>query len=92
MKFEHMRPYYKGASQNIHSGSKGTRKRLGLNEATEDILLVGQSNSGMTDPAHSTAISLSQITCTILTLHPTIYHIVLMKIIRDFQAQVREIF
>lgn len=88
VKLDHMRPYYKWASQNIHSGSKGTRNRLGLNEATEDILLVGQSNSGMTDPAHSTAISLSQITCTILMLHPTIDHIVLMNIIRDFKDQV----
>ncbi|WP_198560022.1 DUF5677 domain-containing protein [Colwellia sp. Bg11-28] len=92
VKLDHMRPYYKWASQNIHSGSKGTRNRLGLNEATEDILLVGQSNSGMTDPAHSTAISLSQITCTILMLHPTIDHIVLMNIIREFQDQVGEDF
>jgi hypothetical protein len=92
VELDHMRPYYKWASQNIHSGSKGTRNRLGLNEATEDILLVGQSNSGMTDPAHATAISLSQITCTILMLHPTIDHIVLMNIIRDFQDQVGEDF
>jgi hypothetical protein len=89
---DHMRPYYKWASQNIHSGSKGTINRLGLNEATEDILLVGQSNSGMTDPAHATAISLGQITCTILMLHPTLDHIVLMNIIRDFQDQVGEDF
>ncbi|MFT6835307.1 MAG: hypothetical protein ACJA0H_001343 [Francisellaceae bacterium] len=92
VKLEHMRPYYKWASQNIHSGSKGTRNRLGLNETTEDLLLVGQSNSGMTDPAHATAISLSQITCTILMLHPTLDHIVLMNIIRDFQDQVGEDF
>lgn len=92
VQLDHMRPYYKWASQNIHSGSKGTRNRLGLNEVTEDILLVGQSNSGMTDPAHATAISLGQITCTILMLHPTIDHIVLMNIIHDFQDQVGEDF
>ncbi len=92
VQLDHMRPYYKWASLNIHSGSKGTRNRLGLNEATEDILLVGQSNSGMADPAHATAISLGQITCTILTLHPTIDHIVLMNIICDFQDQVGEDF
>jgi Family of unknown function (DUF5677) len=69
---DHMRPYYKWASQNVHSGSKGMRNRLGLCEAKEDILLVGQSNSGMTDPAHATAISLYQITSTLLVLEPTL--------------------
>jgi hypothetical protein len=92
VQLDHMRPYYKLASQNIHSGSKGTRSRLGLSEATEDMLLVGKSNSGMTDPAHATAISLGQITCTILMLHPTIDHIVLMNTILDFQVQVGEDF
>jgi hypothetical protein len=92
VKLDHMRPYYKWASQNIHSGSKGTINRLGLNEATEDILLVGQSNSGMTAPADATAISLSQITCTILMLHPTIDNIVLMNVIHDFQVRVGEEF
>lgn len=89
---DHMRPYYKWASQNIHSGSKGMRNRLGLCEAKEDILLVGQSNSGMTDPAHGTAISLSQITCTLLVLEPTLDHIVIMKIIDEFQEDVGDAF
>jgi len=85
---DHMRPYYKWASQNVHSGSKGLRNRLGLCEAKEDILLVGQSNSGMTDPAHATAISLCQITCTLLVLEPTLDHIILMKIMDDYQKDV----
>nr|WP_320048705.1 DUF5677 domain-containing protein [uncultured Desulfuromonas sp.] len=89
---DHMRPYYKWASQNIHAGSKGMRNRLGLCEAKEDILLVGQSNSGMTDPAHATAISLSQITCTLLMLQPTLDHIVIIKISDEFQEDVGRAF
>jgi len=89
---DHMRPYYKWASQNVHSGSKGMRNRLGLCEAKEDILLVGQSNSGMTDPAHATAISLSQITSTLLMLQPTLDHIVLMKIADEFQEDIGNAF
>jgi len=89
---DHMRPYYKWASQNVHSGSKGMRNRLGLCEAKEDILLVGQSNSGMTDPAHATAISLSQITCALLMLDPTLDHIVLMKVADEFQKDVGNAF
>ncbi len=85
---DHLRPYYKWASQNIHSGSKGMRNRLGLCEAKDDILLVGQSNSGMTDPAHAMAISLCQVTVTLLMLQPTLDHIVLMNIISDFEKKV----
>lgn len=89
---DHMRPYYKWASQNIHSGAKGMRNRLGLCEAKEDILLVGQSNSGMTDPAHATAISLCQITSTLLALEPTLDHIVMMNIISDYEKEVGDCF
>lgn len=89
---EHMRPYYKWATQNIHSGSKGMRNRLGLCEAKDDILLVGQSNSGMADPAHATAISLTQITCTLLMLKPTLDHIVMMEIAIEFQQDVGKAF
>ncbi|MBN3190013.1 hypothetical protein H4F64_07345 [Pectobacterium brasiliense] len=92
VQLEHMRPYYKWASQNIHTGSKAMRNRLGLCEADEDILLVGQSNSGMTDPAHATAISLMQITVTVLFLKPTIDHIVISKIIQDYSDEVGNIF
>lgn len=89
---DHMRPYYKWASQNIHAGSKGMSNRLGLCEAQEDILLVGQSNSGMTDPAHATAIGICQITTTLLVLKPTLEHIVLMKLIAEYEKEVGEIF
>jgi hypothetical protein len=89
---DHMRPYYKWASLNVHAGSKGMRNRLGLCECEEDILLVGQSNSGMTDPAHAAAISLSQATITLLALNPTLDHIVLMNIILELEKEVGQTF
>jgi hypothetical protein len=92
VELDHMRPYYKWASQNIHSGSKGMRNRLGLCEAKEDILLVGQSNSGMTDPAHATAISLSQITIDLLMLKPNLDHVIMMNIILDYEKEVGQSF
>lgn len=88
VELDHMRPYYKWASQNIHAGSMGMSERLGLCESKQDGLLVGQSNSGMTDPAHAAAISLAQITCTTLMLHPTFDHVVTMKIIDEFQKDI----
>jgi hypothetical protein len=89
---DHMRPYYKWASLNIHAGSKGMRNRLGLCEAKEDILLVGPSNSGMTDPAHATAISLCQATITLLKLNPTLDHIVLMNLTSELEEEVGQVF
>lgn len=78
---DHWRPYYKWASQNIHANVKTIRDSLGLCEATEDILQVGPSNSGMTDPAHSTAISLSQLTCTTLFLSPNLDDVIAAKML-----------
>ncbi|WP_447878781.1 DUF5677 domain-containing protein [Serratia fonticola] len=89
---EHMCPYYKWASQNIHTGSKAMKNRLGLCETDEGVLLVGQSNSGMTDPAHATAISLMQITTVLLLLKPTIDHVVISKIIQDYSDKVGNTF
>ncbi|WP_066402701.1 DUF5677 domain-containing protein [Aliarcobacter cryaerophilus] len=89
---DHMRPYYKWASQNIHAGAKGINNKLGMCEATEDLLLVGQSNSGMTDPAHSSAISLAQITTTLLNIEPNIDRIVILKIILEMEKEIGEAF
>jgi hypothetical protein len=58
---------YKLASRNIHADYSEMRSLLGMGEATEDLLLVGQSNSGMTLPAHITSIMLNQITSCFLT-------------------------
>lgn len=89
---DHMRPYFKWASQNIHAGAKGITNKIGLCEATEDILLAGPSNSGMTDPAHATAISLVQITTVLLTIKPNIDRLVVLNIIFEMEKEVGEAF
>ncbi|WP_216841341.1 MULTISPECIES: hypothetical protein [Shewanella] len=68
------------------------RNRLALAECKEDILVVGQSNSGMVDPAHATAISLMQVTCTLLLLNPSIDSIVIMEIAKQYSDKVGEEF
>lgn len=89
---DHWRPYYKWASQNIHANVKSIRCSLGLCETTEDVLQVGPSNSGMTDPAHSTAISLLHLTCTTLFLSPNLDDIVAAKMLSTLSDQVAESF
>lgn len=79
---DHWRPYYKWASQNIHAGVKTIRSSLGLTDSQKGLLLAGSSDSGMVDPAHSMAISLTQITCTLLAQSPNLDSAVTMKIIK----------
>lgn len=81
VKLDHWRPYYKRASHNIHSTMSGLKNSLGLIETNEDMLLVGPSSSGMVNPTHSTAISLSQITINLLKYQANLDSVIIMKII-----------
>ena len=60
---EHMRPYYRMASDNVHANSHGSYSRIGLSQSLHDdgVILAGASNLGLVDPGHSTAISLNQV-------------------------------
>lgn len=78
---DHWRPYYKWASQNIHASAKTINFSLGLTETDSDLLLVGPSNAGMTDPAHSTAISISQTTINLLCTSPSLNDLIIVNII-----------
>jgi Family of unknown function (DUF5677) len=89
---DHWRPYYKWASQNIHANIKTISDSLGLNEAVEDILQVGPSNSGMVDPAQSTAISLSQLTSALLFSNLNVDGIVMTKMLSSLSDEMRKVF
>lgn len=89
---DHWRPYYKWASQSIHASMKSLNRSLGTSEAVEDVMLAGPSNSGMTDPAHMTAISLYHITAGLLSLFDTIDATVAMKVLGTLTDEVGEEF
>lgn len=89
---DHLRPYYKWASQNVHANVHGIKNKLGLAEAEEDILLAGPSNSGMTDPANLTSLSLSQVSIGMLVLYPNIDSFVIQHIIEILSKEVGELF
>jgi hypothetical protein len=89
---DHLRPYYKWASQNIHANVHGIKNKLGLVEAMEEILLVGPSNSGMTEPADLTALSLMQISVGLLEVYPDIDSIVVQHIIEKLSKDVGALF
>ncbi len=91
---------YKLASRNIHSDYFEMSSLYAMNEAKQDILLSGQSNSGLTEPAHFTAISLAQITTIFLSAYIEDENngldykdsVLFMKIIDNYVKEVGEAF
>ena len=92
VQLDHLRPYYRMASDNVHPNSHGAYFRLGLHSSQEDVLLAGPSNLGLADPGHSTAISLSQLTTTLLATETVLDCVVTMKILVELTDEVGEAF
>jgi len=92
VKLDHLRTYYKWASQNIHANVHGIRNKLGLAEAKEDVLLAGASNSGMTDPADLTVLSLSQISVGLLTIYSNMDSLITQYVIKELGSNIGELF
>ena len=93
VQLDHMRPYYRMASDNVHANSHGAYFRLGLHSSQqEDVLLAGPSNLGLADPGHSTAISLLQLTTTLLATEADIDWVVTMRVLGELTDEVGEAF
>lgn len=91
VELDHIRPYYKSASANIHANPAGVFKRLGL-FPEEDILLAGPSGIGLSDPAQSTVVSLTQITTSVLTYGANIDFLVVCKAMASYGKSVENKF
>jgi Family of unknown function (DUF5677) len=78
---DHVRPFYKMASHNVHGNPRGVFFKLGLYPETQDVLLAGPSNIGLADPCHHTAISLCQITIALLATRPNLDRLVLCNLL-----------
>jgi hypothetical protein len=85
---DHWRPRYRWASQHTHGGYRPALASLGTSESTQEVHLVGQSNSGFTDPLHMTAISLNLVTSSLLIIRPTVDNIIFLRIISDLSDNV----
>ena len=89
VQLDHMRPYYRMASDNVHPSSHGAYFRLGLHSSQQgEVLLAGPSDLGLADPGHSTAISLVQLTATLLTRESALDWLVTMKILTELTDEV----
>lgn len=69
---DHWRPRFKWASQHTHGGHRPSGSMLATTEAPSPVFAIGQSNSGMVDPLHMTAISLTHVTSSLLMSRPSI--------------------
>ncbi len=88
---DHLRPFYRMASHNVHANPKGVFFKLGLmNE--QDILLTGPSNTGLADPGQNTAVSIVQATSSLATLDTTLDVVVALKLMLTLSAEGAESF
>ena len=71
MDVEHLRPYYRLASHDVHANPKGVFFKLGLLDETE-LLLAAGSNAGLADPGSNTAVSLVQACSSLMSLQPSL--------------------
>jgi len=88
--FEHMRPWYKMASHNVHANPKGIMFRLGYDQ--RDLMLAGPSNEGPADPGQSTALSLLQLTVPLLSLHVSAENLLELLVLSKLTHEVRDAF
>jgi hypothetical protein len=92
VELERWRPYYKMASRTVHANIKGITKSLGLPPGEEHVLLAGASDIGFADPGHGTAISLLQITTTMLTSKPNIDAILYCAVLKKLEEEIGQEF
>jgi hypothetical protein len=76
---DHLGPYYRMASHNVHANPKGVFFKLGL-IGDRQILLAGRSDAGLADPGHAAALSLGQISSLLLPLSPSLDNNIAVRI------------
>ncbi len=74
------------ASHNTHANPKGIMFKLGMIETNS--ISAGATNTGFTDPAHQTAISLLQITTTLLLTKPNIDVLIRFEVLKRLEKRV----
>ena len=84
---DHLRAHYRLASHNVHSNPKGIFFQLGLLPETP-LLLAGASNAGFMEPGQATAMSLVQITASLVTLQPTLDNAIVLRALSRLSADI----
>lgn len=96
IRFEHMKPFYKSASNNIHTGSSSLYFHRGLHGEEADKILMGPSSYGVETPcdlaSHCICITTSNLLLTTTqTLEQQIQGLLLSKIREDLEESLFQI-
>jgi hypothetical protein len=87
----HLKPFYKLASNYIHAGFKGVIHRIGTPKSIRGKVYVGPTIFGLTDAGQHMAISINLITSTLLSLKPTFTRNTILiansKLIKEMQEE-----
>ena len=78
---DHMRPYYKMASNAIHPNARGLFFDLGLGD-DENLMLAGPSTRGLADPGMGAVVALYQTTVALLNERPDVDELVTMLVLQ----------
>jgi len=79
------------ACNSVHSGPKSIFYNIGLSNL-RDVLLVGPSNIGFTDPAQLSSISLLQITSLIIRMNPTYENLIVINALEKLNTEIPVVF
>lgn len=85
---DHWRPRYKWASQHNHAGNRYPHASLGMVESVSDVILVGPSNSGMTDPLQMVAAHVSSLTASLLLTREKAETIFLISVLQYLASDI----
>ncbi|MBY9068236.1 DUF5677 domain-containing protein [Hyphomonas sp. WL0036] len=88
LELDHWRPRYKWASQHTHAGNRHSHASLGMAEASGDVILVGPSNSGMTDPLQMVAGHIGSLTTTLILTRRTAESLILANVLKFLSDEV----
>jgi uncharacterized protein DUF5677 len=86
---DQLNPYYNMSSNAVHGGSRALFYQLGLVDHRKGkALLAGPTNFGLADPIQGTAISLNQISCSLLGLESDVGDIIAMFIMGKYVKEI----
>ena len=85
---DHLRPFYKLANMNVHSGSKGASFRLGLPPNDENLLVAGPSIFGLGEPGQNIAYSFHILTTSLLLTRENLDQIAFISATRQLMNEI----
>jgi Family of unknown function (DUF5677) len=92
VKLEHLRPFYRQASNAVHAGFKSVIHGIGIPHPRESMVFVGSTIFGLADPGQDMAISIGLITVNLLNLNPNFDRLAIITAINKLIPEIKDEF